>query len=598
MERPTNTEDSTPASRSEGGGDGPWASRASSVEYLRRRYSIREDAEGRYLTCIEAPNVAVRIERGLSVSAAAVKRAPQGTIYLDGVAAAEPFMDVQRRVYNLDHHEACVRPFTLATCEQAMVLVLLGLDLKSGEWTVWANEPDLDTVLAIWVLLNHVRLADEGSEVRRAILPLLRLEGAIDANGLRFAEICGFPKELQDRTMAELDDLRAIELEQKQSGKWSTVDFLEHTARVLHAVDACFYSPHLFAEAPDVEELLRVPISDQRIAVICRSEEGIYEVEKGLLKLHGKTVGLIALQKGPRAYTLRQVDPFLPISLQALYERLNLVDPLVEVDAEENRWGGSAEIGGSPRRTGTGLTPAQIADVCAWVYQQPTVLRRAGAVARTVGVALAAVALAVAGGVLFSGGLGGGGLGSLAAQTKGVLFNLVLSIASLGLILVHGLRHRRQFGLRWPTGWRWALFLLPAILVGLVGGAWVLPPGDASLWTVVTFPVVCEALLRGVVQGRLVEWWNIQRPGGRWFISVPAVVSALASATLSALLFLPQSVAAPGGPGLWIVPPWLIGALVLGAACAMARERSGSLLPPIVVHLAAALWSATLPSLL
>ena len=38
-----------------------------------------------------------------------------------------------------------------------MVLVVKGFDLKSGEWTLWANEPDLDTVLAIWVLLRGNR---------------------------------------------------------------------------------------------------------------------------------------------------------------------------------------------------------------------------------------------------------------------------------------------------------------------------------------------------------------------------------------------------------------------------------------------------------
>jgi hypothetical protein len=388
-----------------------------------------------------------------------------------------------------------------------------------------------------------------------------------------------------------------MELEIKQSGRWSTVDFLEHTVRVLHAVDTSFYSPHLFTDTPDVEEILRVPISEQRIAVVCRSEEGIYEVEKGLLKLHGKTVGLIALQKGTSAYTLRQVDPFLPISLTALYERLNLVDPLVENDSDENRWGGSAEIGGSPRRTGTGLTPARVAEVCAWVYQPPTLLKRAGAVAKTVGTAAGVVAVAAVGGTLYTGDTGTSWLGALAAQTGGVLFGLVLSLLSIALILAHGLRHRRQFGLRLPRGWGWLAFLPAAAAAGFAGGAWVLPLHATTLWTLALFPVVCEVLLRGVVQGRLVEWWNTQRPGGRWFVSVPAIVSALASAVLSSLLFLPQSLARSDGPGLTLVPAWLGGSLVLGAACAMARERSGSLIPPVVLHLVAALWAAGLPSL-
>jgi hypothetical protein len=41
------------------------------------------------------------------------------------------------------------------------------LDLQKRDWTIHANDPDLDTVLAIWVLLNHMRLSDADAEIRR-----------------------------------------------------------------------------------------------------------------------------------------------------------------------------------------------------------------------------------------------------------------------------------------------------------------------------------------------------------------------------------------------------------------------------------------------
>jgi hypothetical protein len=65
----------------------------------------------------------VRIKRGFCLTASAAQSAAPGSIFLDGAAQAGPFMDTRREVYNLDHHEGCVRPFTLATCEQALVLV-------------------------------------------------------------------------------------------------------------------------------------------------------------------------------------------------------------------------------------------------------------------------------------------------------------------------------------------------------------------------------------------------------------------------------------------------------------------------------------------
>ena len=47
---------------------------------------------------------------------------------------------------------------------------------------------------------------------------------------------------------------------------------------------------------------------------MCRSDLGIYELEEHLKEVHGDRIGLIVLQKDDRTYTVRQVDPFLPIS--------------------------------------------------------------------------------------------------------------------------------------------------------------------------------------------------------------------------------------------------------------------------------------------
>src|SRR5262245_66143048 len=138
------------------------------------RYRIRDDPEGRVLVCSEAPTLRVRIERGVSVTAAAARGAAPGTIFVDGAAQGEPFVDPQRGVYNLDHHEGCVRAFTLAACEQAMVLIRKGLDLRKRDWTIVANDVDLDVLLAIWVLLNHLRLTGPDPHPRAAVMPLVR----------------------------------------------------------------------------------------------------------------------------------------------------------------------------------------------------------------------------------------------------------------------------------------------------------------------------------------------------------------------------------------------------------------------------------------
>jgi hypothetical protein len=482
-----------------------------------------------------------------------------------------------------------------------MVLAIKGLDLRSGEWTVWANEPDLDTVLAIWVLLNHMRVSEEKSEVRAAIMPLVRLEGAIDANGLRFTELCGFPKDHLEKTKAILDELHDLELEVKEAGRWGSIDFNEYTADILRAVDTLYYSPGLLEETPEIEEVLRVSITENRTAVLCRSETGIYEVEKGLARLHGNNIGLIILQKHGNTYTLRQVDPFLPISLDALYERLNIVDPAVDEGGETNRWGGSAEIGGSPRKTGTALSPNDISRVVQWVYRPPRPIARLGGVAATVAMVLGSSALALGGSYIYSEDLSTFDLSSLASLARGGLFSTLLALLSIALFLAFGLRKKRELGLRMPIGWKWLALLPVAVITGLLGGAWFVPsslvPTGHALGYALILPVMAELLHRGVVHGWLSSLWNVMRPGGRWFLSKPVLISGGLSAGLSCLMFLPQILSHSSAPGLWIILPWIAGAVLVSVGAGVARERSGSVLPAIAIHVIAALWSVLLPSL-
>ncbi len=151
---------------------------------IPNRYAIRETGSEKYISSIEAPNIAVYIKSGLSIPAAAVAKAAPGTIYLDGVAQNGPLLDHARQVYNFDHHEGCVRLFTLSTCEQVLLVIKKGLDLCSRDWKVYANDPDLDTILAVWLLLNHMRIHERESIRENILFPLVRLQGIIDSLGL------------------------------------------------------------------------------------------------------------------------------------------------------------------------------------------------------------------------------------------------------------------------------------------------------------------------------------------------------------------------------------------------------------------------------
>jgi len=550
------------------------------------RYRIKRGRDGEVLTCIEAPTVAIRIKHGFCVSPSAARSFAPGSIFLDGAAQGEPFIDPKRQVYNLDHHEGCVRAFTLATCEQAMVLIRKGLDLRKRDWTVYANDPDLDTILAIWVLLNHIRLNETNGRTRARIMPLLRLQGAIDAQGLDMKDLCGLPPELLAETQAAIDELRARELALKKRGRWQASDLLRHTADRLRAIDRLVYPPKHFDDVAEIDEVVRAEIAGDSVAIVCRASAGIYEVERQLRRLHGKRLGVIVLQTNPGTYSLRQVDPYLPASLEKVYAHLNLIDPAAGGHRSGNRWGGSAEIGGSPRATGTRVSPEQVARVCEQAFTPPTLLRRVGrtltAALRGVSVMAAALGLAFILRVLDDRvGLGSGMAPSLASQ-----FPLILAGLSGTFFLLSGSRTPGVYGLRRFAGLDWCLVVPFAMFGALAGGVWVpaIPlttPGWAELLALVTLPVASEVVFRGLVQGSLVTSFPIQTCGGPWFLSRPAVISAALYAAWGAVLqHLPVALTQTmlGGPAP------ILGALVFGVAAGLARERSESIVSPILLH--------------
>ena len=548
--------------------------------------------ETRELVCSESPTIAVRIERGTTTPSSSAHKAPPGTIYLDGAAEGAPFLDAEKAVFNLNHHEGCIRSFTLATCEQAMVLIRKGLDLQGRDWTIYANDPDLDTVLAIWVLLNHLRLNDVDHEIRRKVMPLVRLEGAIDAHGLDMQEFCGFPLELQESVFVDLEHLRRREVALKKEGRWDKIDLLDYTVGVLRSIDGMIYSSHHFEGVVKVEELARAEIGEKKLAIVCRAGLGIYEVEPHLRRLHGKRLGVIILQKNPNTYTLRQVDTFHPATLERAYERLNLIDPTAGSRRSDNRWGGSAEIGGSPRATGTSLSPQQIAAAFAWAYRRPTTGQRL----RTVAVVLLGTSAVMLGSILATCFLGW--LGDPAGSIKGYfrsqagIYAGLLSALAAGLTLAALRAGPKLFGLRLPVGFHWLALFPGALLGGLAGGAWILAgPGTSSqiflkhhgseLAIAIGFPIAAEVLFRGLAHGMLAQRFPTQHYGGRWFLSWPILISSTLYALWSLPPFLPFF---SGGLGATFAA-----ALLFGISSGIARERSESLLPCLILH-----WSCLL----
>jgi hypothetical protein len=553
------------------------------IAAVPNRYRIRSEARGKVLTCVEAPTVTVRAERGIAISAKQARNYRAGAIFLDGAAQGDPFVDVQREVYNLNHHQGCIR--SVATCEQAIVLIRKGLDLRKRDWVVLANDADLDTVLALWVLFNHLRL-NEDVEVRAKVMPLLRLQGIIDTHGLDRQDLAALPPDLLHMTSAMLKQLQQQEVVLKSYGRWPEIDLLEYFGDRLRAVDELIYSPENFEGLHEADELARAEIANGSVAVACRSDGDIDEVERQLQKTYGQRLGILVFQNAPSGYRVHQLDRNLPATLEQAYERLNLLDPAVR-GGSENRWAGSRESGGSPRKSGTGLMPAQIIEAIREAFWKPTFGDVVSEIPRAVFLAVAALLPAVA--LIFAGNL---------LHNRGYIAGEAVFLAAVVLTMTAGVlfwfKARRVpglYGLRAPTSFGW-LTALPAAFIGAaIGGAWApgslgyrMGPANVYEFTAPAALVLAlgaELLFRGVVLGHLAARLPIQKSGGPWWGSWPTLIASALYAAATLVLFLGLS------NGQLQISQWLLiaaGALIFGVASGAARERSESILSSVLFH--------------
>jgi hypothetical protein len=331
------------------------------------RYRVVERETGRFIVADDTRNLQLHVLPGLTVTAEDRKQYPEQTIFLDGAYGGAPFLDNERWQYSLDHHEGCVRPFTLATCQQAAVMLLKGLPVSEGEWRLFVNQPDLDALFAAWLFMNHRELLADSAALLRSVMPLLHVEGVIDAHGLEYGALTGLREEEYALQKTRLDQLMTPEREHRTAGTWNNLDMVEYACDRLAAIDALLAQAGMLRERAQVEVIASRDIQGEKRLVLCRSSGGIYEVEARLRELFGKSLGVIILQTGEEHYTLKQVDSFLSRDLVALYQALNARDP--EAISQ-------SDTGGSPRAAGTGLSAEEILDIASRIYRGTSWFRR------------------------------------------------------------------------------------------------------------------------------------------------------------------------------------------------------------------------------
>lgn len=319
------------------------------------RYQIKQFnlAEGTFIQRTNVPNFnRVYIQRGFCLSNE--KDTIPNSIYLDG-AFKGPLFDVKNKIFSLDHHENCIRQITKSTCEQALLFAKSGT-FDNCCYQIIGNDPDLDTILASWILLNIDEI--KTSEVFSKILPLILVEGNIDSYGFNYEEMTGLSKDVILREKNRIDWLRENEVELKQSGEWNTINFVEYTLSVFEKLDKFVFhnsdksciKPKTYEYFPFYNEKNILFVEDERL--------GIYDVEEICIR-DKMNVECIILSNSNGKYSIKLSTLISSFSLKNVWLRLSNAEMLEKIKqgitSETNpqiyftTWGGSLNIGGSPR---------------------------------------------------------------------------------------------------------------------------------------------------------------------------------------------------------------------------------------------------------
>jgi len=120
------------------------------------------------LRLVVSPGLTVRLEE-----------LPPYSIAVDGVVQGS-VIDAEQGRFSFDHHGECVRLVTSATCRQVADALLLGVE--PGEYTVYVNDVDADTVLAV-ALLAHPEWLAAGTPTVVPVRRLVEAAGGRDAHG-------------------------------------------------------------------------------------------------------------------------------------------------------------------------------------------------------------------------------------------------------------------------------------------------------------------------------------------------------------------------------------------------------------------------------
>ncbi|MBL4635707.1 MAG: hypothetical protein JKY56_17735 [Kofleriaceae bacterium] len=278
---------------------------------------------------------------------------PPFSIALDGYVMGEPFLAIgdDGPYRNFNHHEAVDRSCTSATCEQVRRAIALGLyDLYKGERgpraTVFANDCDQDVCLATWILFNPKRSSEPWVRTLAYIEDLLDMSSG------------GFPMPDERDLLGEI--------------RWVFEPYTGNRHKLTDLDEAGMHDiiqeVHTRIERFLDGESKIVPLLGDYREIGGDDGWVIVEIDhqharQKMVEANIKAAVELFARKGDRyVYSIwRRSEYIVDFPILEILRQLNIAEGL-SPNAVPG-WGGSENVGGSPRGIGSKLTPKEVEEV-------------------------------------------------------------------------------------------------------------------------------------------------------------------------------------------------------------------------------------------
>ena len=279
-----------------------------------------------------------------------IERYSEYSIAIDGFVRGGPKQDLERKLFNMNHHEEVDRASTDATCLQALNKVREGLmrkllrDEHGPRATVLANDCDED-VCTTWTILHNAWLFEPAGNPK--VNKLVEVESKLDksAGAYPFHQDMPFLRELAWIYYPYTSFRVSGGLDRRDAKEFSQVVFLVEERILRYIADK--------GETIDLDLGYKMVGGTKELAII--TEAGLH-ARNGMVA-DGIEAYVMYRQRADGSYTttVGKFSSINPLDLEAAYVRLNNAEP-----DKSRRWGGGDMAGGSDRSKGTEIEPEDV----------------------------------------------------------------------------------------------------------------------------------------------------------------------------------------------------------------------------------------------